>query len=196
MSRRRIIRSVCNFRCFFDRFYICCDRCQDWFHGRCVGILQSEADNIDEYTCPNCLNSSAVNHANMKNLSTKDYEALRKLYKQLQVRSQEIRNLVWKVWEYLAYDRFAKTVWERLCFSDTCACVWSSFPCFRLQSHKSAWPFIEPVDPTEAPDYYKVIKEPMGKSLSCLKEQLQTTSVGKLKVVESAVICLLSGEVM
>lgn len=29
--------------------------------------------------------------------------------------------------------------------------------------HKSAWPFMEPVDPTEAPDYYKVIKEPMGK---------------------------------
>lgn len=28
--------------------------------------------------------------------------------------------------------------------------------------HKSAWPFMEPVDPTEAPDYYKVIKEPMG----------------------------------
>lgn len=32
-----------------------------------------------------------------------------------------------------------------------------------LQSHKSAWPFMEPVDPEEAPDYYKVIKEPMGK---------------------------------
>lgn len=32
-----------------------------------------------------------------------------------------------------------------------------------LQLHKSAWPFMEPVDPTEAPDYYKVIKEPMGK---------------------------------
>jgi len=25
-----------------------------------------------------------------------------------------------------------------------------------------AWPFMEPVDPEEAPDYYKVIKEPMG----------------------------------
>lgn len=32
-----------------------------------------------------------------------------------------------------------------------------------LQAHKSAWPFMEPVDPNEAPDYYKVIKEPMGK---------------------------------
>lgn len=67
------------------RFYICCDRCQDWFHGRCVGILQSEADNIDEYTCPGCQKSSAINNANMKNLSNKDYDSLRKLYKQLQV---------------------------------------------------------------------------------------------------------------
>ena len=25
-----------------------------------------------------------------------------------------------------------------------------------------AWPFTKPVDPNEVPDYYKVIKEPMG----------------------------------
>lgn len=36
------------------------------------------------------------------------------------------------------------------------------FYCLK-QMHKSAWPFMEPVDPHEAPDYYKVIKEPMGK---------------------------------
>jgi len=28
-----------------------------------------------------------------------------------------------------------------------------------------AWPFLEPVDPNDAPDYYGVIKEPMGKCL-------------------------------
>lgn len=97
-----------------SQFYICCDKCQDWFHGRCVGILQSEADNIDEYICPNCQVDSNINFANMKKLNNRDYEALKKLVKQ-------------------------------------------------MQGHKSAWPFMEPVDPTEAPDYYKVIKEPMGK---------------------------------
>lgn len=50
----------------------------------------------------------------MKKLNTRDYEALKKLIKQ-------------------------------------------------MQAHKSAWPFMEPVDATEAPDYYKVIKEPIGK---------------------------------
>ncbi|KAK4876450.1 hypothetical protein RN001_012872 [Aquatica leii] len=95
-----------------SQFYICCDSCQDWFHGRCVGILQSEAENIDEYVCPNCQKNSSVNFANMKHLTDRDFEGLRKLIKQ-------------------------------------------------LQCHKSAWPFMEPVDPNEAPDYYRVIKEPM-----------------------------------
>ncbi|KAJ8725630.1 hypothetical protein PYW08_003813 [Mythimna loreyi] len=95
-----------------SQFYICCDRCQDWFHGRCVGILQSEADNIDEYICPNCQKNNSVNYANMKELTLKDFENLKRLVKQIQL-------------------------------------------------HKNAWPFMEPVDPREAPTYYKVIKEPM-----------------------------------
>ncbi|KFB42218.1 AGAP006133-PA-like protein [Anopheles sinensis] len=95
-----------------SQFYICCDKCQDWFHGRCVGILQCEANNIDEYICPNCHKNNAINFANMKALSLKEFDNLKKLIKQ-------------------------------------------------IQQHKSAWPFMEPVDPNEAPDYYRVIKEPM-----------------------------------
>lgn len=34
-----------------------------------------------------------------------------------------------------------------------------------LQNHPSAWPFTQPVSREEVPDYYEVIKEPMGKSL-------------------------------
>ncbi|XP_072747484.1 LOW QUALITY PROTEIN: nucleosome-remodeling factor subunit NURF301 [Anoplolepis gracilipes] len=112
-----------------SQFYICCDKCQDWFHGRCVGILQSEADNIDEYVCPNCQRNSSVNFANMKNLNAKDLELLKKLIKQ-------------------------------------------------IQAHKSAWPFMEPVDPNEAPDYYKVIKEPMD--LQTIELRINDRSYKKL----------------
>lgn len=37
------------------------------------------------------------------------------------------------------------------------------FATLSKQAHKMAWPFLEPVDPNDAPDYYGVIKEPMGK---------------------------------
>lgn len=69
----------------FYRFYICCDRCQDWFHGRCVGVLQSEADSIDEYICPNCQSNTEINHANLKLLENKDYENMKRLLKSLMV---------------------------------------------------------------------------------------------------------------
>ncbi|XP_065312784.1 nucleosome-remodeling factor subunit NURF301-like isoform X2 [Gordionus sp. m RMFG-2023] len=95
-----------------SQFYIGCDRCQDWFHGKCVGILPTEAEEIEEYICPNCQSDKAPNNANLKNLDEKDYEQLQRLVKQ-------------------------------------------------LKGHPKSWPFIEPVDSKDAPDYYKVIKEPM-----------------------------------
>ncbi len=67
------------------RFYIGCERCSDWFHGRCVGILQSEAERIDEYLCPNCDPNSHLNAPNMKELTEQDYEMLKKVSKQMLV---------------------------------------------------------------------------------------------------------------
>ncbi|XP_042904894.1 nucleosome-remodeling factor subunit BPTF [Parasteatoda tepidariorum] len=112
-----------------SQFYICCDRCQDWFHGRCVGVLQSEADSIDEYICPNCQSNTDINHANLKSLDNKDYENMKRLLK-------------------------------------------------TLMSHKHAWPFMKPVDPVEAPDYYKVIKEPMD--LKTVEQRLNLHTYKKL----------------
>ncbi|XP_064154606.1 death-inducer obliterator 1 isoform X1 [Anguilla rostrata] len=40
------------------RFMICCDRCEEWFHGDCVGITEAHGRllerNRKDYTCPNC----------------------------------------------------------------------------------------------------------------------------------------------
>lgn len=35
----------------------------------------------------------------------------------------------------------------------------------KIKNNKNAWPFLKPVDEKEVPDYYNVIKEPMGKYL-------------------------------
>uniref|UniRef100_A0A8K9UHU4 Bromodomain PHD finger transcription factor n=1 Tax=Oncorhynchus mykiss TaxID=8022 RepID=A0A8K9UHU4_ONCMY len=103
------------------QFYIGCDRCQNWYHGRCVGILQSEATHIDEYVCPQCQSTEDAMTV-LTPLTDKDYEGLRRILRS-------------------------------------------------LQAHKMAWPFLEPVDPNDAPDYYGVIKEPMD--LSTMEDRLQ-----------------------
>lgn len=72
-----------SFFCFF-RFYIGCDRCQNWYHGRCVGILQSEANHIDEYVCPQCQSTEDAMTV-FAPLTDKDYEGLRRTLRSLQV---------------------------------------------------------------------------------------------------------------
>uniref|UniRef100_A0A2K6FEZ3 Bromo domain-containing protein n=1 Tax=Propithecus coquereli TaxID=379532 RepID=A0A2K6FEZ3_PROCO len=109
-------------------FYIGCDRCQNWYHGRCVGILQSEAELIDEYVCPQCQSTEDAMTV-LTPLTEKDYEGLKRVLRS-------------------------------------------------LQAHKMAWPFLEPVDPNDAPDYYGVIKEPMD--LATMEERVQRRYYEKL----------------
>ncbi|XP_059196627.1 nucleosome-remodeling factor subunit BPTF-like [Centropristis striata] len=111
-----------------SQFYIGCDRCQNWYHGRCVGILQSEANHIDEYVCPQCQSTEDAMTV-FTPLTDKDYEGLRRILRS-------------------------------------------------LQAHKMAWPFLEPVDTNDAPDYYRVIKEPMD--LSTMEERIQKRKYIKL----------------
>merc|ERR1719430_561836 len=67
-----------------SQFYIGCERCSDWFHGRCVGILQAEAKDIDEYVCPKCDPHSKQNYPNLKKLNRADHELIRKTFKAIQ----------------------------------------------------------------------------------------------------------------
>ncbi|XP_052262825.1 nucleosome-remodeling factor subunit BPTF-like isoform X2 [Dreissena polymorpha] len=97
------------------RFYVGCDRCQDWFHCECVGITQKQADELDQYLCPNCLRKDQEDPINQKELTDNDYDLLFKLL-------------------------------------------------HSLQTHKMGWPFLEPVDPNEVPDYYNIVKDPMDLS--------------------------------
>jgi len=68
-----------------SQFYICCDQCQDWFHGRCVGVTSAEAESIGEYICPQCEGDNSVNYVNLKDLSDEDYNNLLRLLKSVQV---------------------------------------------------------------------------------------------------------------
>jgi len=37
-----------------DSFMICCDECEQWYHGECVGVTKAEADAMGRYLCLSC----------------------------------------------------------------------------------------------------------------------------------------------
>ncbi|WOL02397.1 PHD finger protein ALFIN-LIKE 8-like [Canna indica] len=42
-----------------DEFWICCDLCEKWFHGKCVKITPARAEHIKQYKCPACTSKRA-----------------------------------------------------------------------------------------------------------------------------------------
>ncbi|MQL97277.1 hypothetical protein Taro_029969 [Colocasia esculenta] len=45
---------ICGSNYNSDEFWICCDVCERWFHGKCVKITPAKAESIKQYKCPNC----------------------------------------------------------------------------------------------------------------------------------------------
>lgn len=50
---------ACNENYGADEFWICCDLCERWFHGKCVKITPAKAEHIKQYKCPTCSNKRA-----------------------------------------------------------------------------------------------------------------------------------------
>ncbi|KAA8540256.1 hypothetical protein F0562_024181 [Nyssa sinensis] len=44
-----------------DEFWICCDTCEKWYHGKCVKMTPAKAELIKYYICPSCSNKRARN---------------------------------------------------------------------------------------------------------------------------------------
>ncbi|KAJ3708934.1 hypothetical protein LUZ61_012639 [Rhynchospora tenuis] len=51
------ICGYCNGIYSADEFWICCDVCERWYHGKCVKITPAKADSIKQYKCPSCSSS-------------------------------------------------------------------------------------------------------------------------------------------
>ncbi|MCO5606593.1 hypothetical protein L7F22_060781 [Adiantum nelumboides] len=48
---------MCNENYGPDEFWICCDICERWFHGKCVKVTPARAEHIKHYKCPTCSNN-------------------------------------------------------------------------------------------------------------------------------------------
>ncbi|MCO5553880.1 hypothetical protein L7F22_007406 [Adiantum nelumboides] len=44
----------CGKRYTADEFWICCDSCERWFHGKCVKVTPARAEHLKQYKCPSC----------------------------------------------------------------------------------------------------------------------------------------------
>ncbi|KAF8098074.1 hypothetical protein N665_0275s0042 [Sinapis alba] len=43
-----------------DDFWICCDACEKWFHGKCVNVTPAKAEHIKHYKCPTCSTNKKI----------------------------------------------------------------------------------------------------------------------------------------
>ncbi|VDK85720.1 unnamed protein product [Litomosoides sigmodontis] len=117
-----------------SQFYVGCDGCEGWFHPRCVGITQEEAEKAAEYLCPQCARNKQVGPESSTSSSTQlghpDFDLIRRVLNS-------------------------------------------------LKDHRTSWPFREAVDQNDHPNYYSIIKKPMD--LSIVEEKLNRYAYHSLK---------------
>jgi len=51
---KQAVCSYCICRRPYDGFMIGCDECDEWYHGLCIGISESQAEKCDKYICLRC----------------------------------------------------------------------------------------------------------------------------------------------
>ncbi|XP_033120164.1 nucleosome-remodeling factor subunit BPTF-like [Anneissia japonica] len=152
-----------------SKFYIGCDVCLNWFHGECINISPDEAQNIKDFICNDCqlqkqeqddelyclcrtpyddsqfyIGCDLCNdwfHGQCVGIGQEEAEAIDS-YVCKKCQSKQSQKALDKNLTHRDMDHLRKIVRQ-------------------MQSHKMAWPFLEPVSRDEVPDYYEIIKEPM-----------------------------------
>ncbi|CAF0773289.1 unnamed protein product [Rotaria sp. Silwood1] len=161
-----------------EKFFIQCELCSRWLHGKCVGLTPRLAEKMNEFICENCaiLTQRAKErlycicqtpydeskfyigcdvcadwlHGSCVNITPEDAEKF-EVYVCPRCSTE-------KKQEFLNKSITGETRKKLLNLID------------QLLAHKMSWPFQKPVDVKDVPNYYKIIKDPMD--LTTLKTKV------------------------
>ncbi|CAF2461486.1 unnamed protein product [Rotaria sp. Silwood2] len=161
-----------------EKFFIQCELCSRWLHGKCVGLTPRLAEKMNEFICEDCaiLTQRAKErlycicqtpydeskfyigcdvcadwlHGSCVNITPEDAEKF-EVYVCPRCSTE-------KKQEFLNKPIVGETRKKLINLID------------QLLAHKMSWPFQKPVDVKDVPNYYKIIKDPMD--LTTLKTKV------------------------
>merc|ERR1719361_146875 len=159
---------ICKKKYDATKFYVGCDVCNEWFHGACVSISMEKAYTMNEFICDGCMKS--IQDKEIFCVCKQPYDVTQ-FYVGCDICLDWfhghcvgiLRNEVAQTEQYSCprcspTSRLNKSNFKHLDIKDY---KWLKKVIRQLLGNRYAAPFKEPVNPSEVPNYYNVVKVPM-----------------------------------
>ncbi|KHN88716.1 Nucleosome-remodeling factor subunit [Toxocara canis] len=187
---------ICNKPYNPKKFYVGCDVCYRWFHGKCVGISERKSKKMSSWTCDECTKEQKKSEQELYCVCQTPYDDSRFyvgcdgcegwFHPQCVGITQAEAE---KAAQYLcpACVKSTQSGYESgtsTSSSATRTLSRADYPLLwrlleALTEHRTSWPFREKVDPIKYPDYYKIIKKPMD--LGLVQSKIERLEYDRLK---------------
>jgi len=161
-----------------EKFFVQCELCSRWLHGKCAGLTPRLAEKISEFICEECSCLTERAKERLYCICQTPYDDS-KFYIGCDVCADWLHGSCVNITPDDA-DKFEVYVCPRCSTEkkqeflnkpitgDTRKKLLNLID--QLLSHKMSWPFQKPVDVKDVPNYYKIIKDPMD--LTTLKSKV------------------------
>jgi len=181
------------------KFYVGCDICGRWFHGKCIGISEKKSKKISTWLCDNCKGEAETAEKELFCLCRTPYDDT-KFYVGCDgcegwyhpacvgITRQDAELMAEYVCPKCSGTQNATETGSE---DDAASSSRISVPSLNrsdypflwrvlesLMEHRASWPFRQPVDAEKHPDYYRLIKNPMD--LSTVQRRLEDLEYQRL----------------
>ncbi|EJD74858.1 CBR-NURF-1 protein [Loa loa] len=176
------------------KFYVGCDLCYQWFHGKCVGISEKKSKKMTNWVCADCAKEQKGSEKELYCVCQTPYDD-----SQFYVGCDGCEGWFHPQCVGITQEEAEKAA-EYLCpqckrnkQTDSESSTSSSSPLLlerpdfellehvfdSLKSHRTSWPFREAVNQKDHPEYYSIVKKPMD--LSIVQQKLERYEYRNLK---------------